>query len=94
MLLVQRGICFYRPPPKISMPVDNIPVFIGNKAILISRPANLPLFKKRHIGEYQRVRLVDTKVFDETREIVDMAFATGSIQPEFDQVTVISGQLL
>ena len=70
------------------MTVEYIPVLVRDRPVLIACPANISIFEQGSIGEYQRIWLVDAKVFDDAREIVNMAFAARAVQPELDQIAV------
>src|SRR5437879_1643141 len=94
VVLMQRCVCLRRPPAKVSVAVKAIPVLIGNDPIFISCPADISILEQRSISKHERVRLLDAKGLDDTWKIVDMALAASAIQPEFNQIAVLGGQLI
>ena len=91
---MQRGVRFHGPPAKISVAIEHVPVFIRNGAVLIACPANIGIFQERRIRKDQSVGLVDAEAFENAREIVDVAGAARSIQPELHEVAVAGAQFI
>src|SRR5579863_198363 len=73
VILAQRGVGFNWTPAKISVTINYVPVLVRDDAIFVSDPANITVLKKRHVGEYQRVRLGYTKLLHDSREVVNVA---------------------
>src|SRR5579872_6226097 len=81
MILPQRSVGFDRAPAQISMTINYVPVLVGNDAVLISHPADVTILKKCHIGEYQRVRLGHAKLLNDSREVIHVTAAAGTVEP-------------
>src|SRR6185312_5212792 len=94
MILVQRRVCFYRAPTEIAVTVENVPVLVRNVSILITGPADVAILEQCGVSKDKGVRLIYAQIFDVTRKIVNVSFAASAIEPELDQVAVISSQLL
>src|SRR5579872_4759028 len=94
VILAQRSVGFNWTPAKISMAIDYIPVLVRDDTIFVSHPADIAVLEKRHICEYQRVWLRHTKLLNNSRKVVNVAAAAGTIEPKFFQVAIMLRQLV
>src|SRR6202030_3183005 len=88
MILSQRRIRLNRPPTQIAVPVDDIPVLVRDDSVFVPHPANIAILKKRHICEYERVRLQHAQLLHDAWKVVDMSATAGAVQPELLELTI------
>jgi len=89
MQVAKRSVGFDGTPAKVAVTVDYVPVFIRDATALSAYPASIAIFEKASVGKDDGVGLISTQRLDDFFEIVDVARAAGSIEPEFDQVAVV-----
>src|SRR6185437_2816755 len=91
--LAQRGVGLDGAPAAVAMAVDYVPVFVVDQAGFVADPAGVAVLEEAGIGEDDGVGLIGAQGFDDFFEVVDVAFAAGSVEPEFDEVAVARCQL-
>jgi hypothetical protein len=91
--LAQRGVGLDGTPTAVAMAVDHVPVFVVDQAGFIADPAGVAVLEEAGVGEDYCVGLIGAQGFDDFFEVVDVAFAAGAVEPEFDEIAVARCQL-
>src|SRR6476659_3435152 len=94
MRLAQRRIRFGWSPAQETVPVDHVPVVSWHNPFFISHPTNIAVFAQPSVREYQSIRLIGAQLLDDLGEIVDMAGASRTVEPELHQLPVVQGELV
>ena len=76
------------------MPVNHVPVLIGNNPDFIPHPTNVSIFEQCHVGKNHRVRLIRAELVDNAGKVINVTGAACAIKPEFHQLAVVLHQFV
>src|SRR5262249_5556857 len=85
---------FHWAPAKVAVPVNDVPIFVGDQSLFISDPSDIPVLKQGHISEHESIGLIRAQFLNVSRKVVDMSGAASAVEPELHEFAVMLRELI